>query len=314
MAPNNKRARLAGRSVSSKAGEARPAPCTLAQPWALPCTRNHAPWPSACTGVGYSAAETRSTLAAGSAAFSRGFFDALGRGCGGGAAAVKVSITEAYEAALAAFEREGFIRGDPANSANSSLGHSGLRWVRQPGSVPLDAAGDAAGVAGVELLSPELAQSLAERTQKHQLTAGEAAFTAAEWTAFGVPDLRAHHYIKVQVAPPYSSSRGDARGGEQKLCVIFRPSLHGIPGMFIFRPPLERAVKLGRRWSLSEIPAHRSPAVAAAAAADSTMAREHSGATPSKAARRKSLATSLATNAVPGRLQVVPPGRARSQQ
>jgi len=54
------------------------------------------------------------------AAFSRGFYDALGRGCAGGSPSGTVSIAEAYASAEAAFRDGGFTRADP----EGPLGHA----------------------------------------------------------------------------------------------------------------------------------------------------------------------------------------------
>jgi hypothetical protein len=71
----------------------------------------------------YSAAEDQAAVA-----FSRGFFDALGRGGGGGG---KVSIAEAYAAAEAAFMREGFRKGDPEGPEGRAVhGHFSLLVAR----------------------------------------------------------------------------------------------------------------------------------------------------------------------------------------
>lgn len=59
------------------------------------------------------------------AAFSRGFYDALGRGCVTSGAG-KVSIAEAYAAGEAAFKREGFVLGDPAVHGHTVHGVYGM--------------------------------------------------------------------------------------------------------------------------------------------------------------------------------------------
>ena len=45
--------------------------------------------------------------------FSRGLYDALGRGCAGGPSSGTVSISDAYAAGDAAFRQAGFVRSDP---------------------------------------------------------------------------------------------------------------------------------------------------------------------------------------------------------
>ena len=47
-------------------------------------------------------------------AFARGFYDALGRGCASGAGSgLRVSVAEAFASGKAAFERAGYVLGDP---------------------------------------------------------------------------------------------------------------------------------------------------------------------------------------------------------
>ena len=116
------------------------------------------------------------------AAFSRGFYDALAKGCTGSGVQVKVSIAEAYRGGVAAFIDAGKQRGDPAVHGRSVHGIFGFVQAKlaipkpRPLELGVQRRRSASAVAGVvaratDVGSPGPRDHLVRASPQHRRTA-----------------------------------------------------------------------------------------------------------------------------------------------